>query len=210
MLQEQLKRTGNLRGKSVELTISATGYIVDAYDVYVDIYGFTSKDAKGSDVTHQIFIRLIFWETTHKQILIGTVTVLDGKGLPKHVIENIEKCSIPVEKKEYWKKAFEKAVVVEIAQCMSRPASVGGGLDFLNDMCKKPDTTITLASAHSCSIASYESVTRNGSGSAYPAGRSGELPTDKCWEGSHGFVRSDRADDLDLKPVSMPVTTIVK
>lgn len=231
MLTDKLNRDQSLAGRSIEMTVSATGQIVDAYDLYIDIYGHVKghtcmDDPQYQEFERQIFVRLIFWETTHKQIVIGTVTVLDGKDLPKEAIEDLERASVPLEKKDYWKKMFEKYVVVEFSKILSLSPS----LDQIHRMWSvenhrdgEPMKTcnIDIFSVHSCPITSYEFVKRNmrlvdgamvccaSEGYAIVDG-DGEPLKSKCWEGPRGFVRSDTADGFELKPISLPVTMSIK
>lgn len=226
MLAKSLEKDESLAGRTVKLTITATGRVADAYDMYIDIYASRKKKVQEEEtisVDHQIFVRLIFWETTHKQILIGSVSVLDADGMPDGLVECIERTSVPIEKKDYWKKMYEKALVVEIAQCLGRQA----GLLWLNNKWSKLhaethgpefDPHIDQVSVHSLPIASYESIKRNmrirkdgtvevlHPESCCPA----EEHSHKCYEGPHGFVRSDSADGFELKLTSMPVSMEVK
>lgn len=218
MLEKHLNNDESMAGRSVEMTITATGNIVDAYDVYLDIYAY--EDHKSGDeyhsYSHRIFVRLLFWETTHKQIVIGSVNVLDTKGFSDGIVKEIEMISTPIEKKDYWKKMFEKYLVVELAKLLENAC---GELTRMHNtekgMSAGYNPNLSKVAVHSCSIASYEYAKRNlretanGVEVLNPGYARAESDC-KCWDGPHGFVRSDSADDFELKPTSMPVSVVVK
>ena len=78
MLDEPLKDNESMNGRQVEMAISATGDIVDAYDTYISIhmYGDRLRSGQQKSVDVVVFARLVFWRTTHKKIVLGTVRPL--------------------------------------------------------------------------------------------------------------------------------------
>ena len=128
------------------------------------------------------------------------------------MVEILERISTPVEIKDYWKKSFEKYLVVEISSFLDTQR----GLDMLDYMWRSeqsspenphvPSSEINNVLVCTMPIASWEITRRSGAiqGSEEPGLDS------KCYDGVHGFVRSDKADDFNIPPVtSFPVTTLV-
>lgn len=213
MLKEELKKTATMEGRSVDMKVIATGEIHDAYDIYLDVCasaGCVRADTGEEDSMNiTMFVRLIYWKTTHKKIVIGTMEVLDDGGFNSAIVQEFEKISTPVEIKDYWKKSFEKYVVVTMGEFLHTKR----GLEALNYMfsMKTPDEIRPKGDFQSvvvftCPIASWEVTRRKG------VIQGGEEPGSphKCFDGPHGFVRSDKSDDFDIPPVtSFPVSTLV-
>ena len=112
----------------------------------------------------------------------------------------------------YWKKSFEKYVVVEISSFLH----TRHGLEMLDHMWRSEQSSpenphvssseINHVLVCTMSIASWELVRRN---KCIPTEEAPGLDH-KCYDGPHGFVRSDKSDNFDIPPVSsFPVTTLV-
>lgn len=216
MLNEELKKTATMEGRSVDMKVIATGDIHEAYDIYIEVSAYSdvvsAVDGKDNRLHKIMFVRLIYWKTTHKKLVIGTMTVLNAGGFDSQLIEILERISTPVEIKDYWKKSFEKYVVVEISKFLHTHR----GLEMLDYMWRSeqsspenphvPSSEINHVLVSTMPIASWEISRRSGAihGSEEPG------LDHKCYDGVHGFVRSDKADDFDIPPVtSFPVTTLV-
>ena len=216
MLNEKLKNTATMEGRSVDMKVIATGDIHEAYDIYIEVSAYSDKvsavDGKENRLHKIMFVRLIYWKTTHKKLVIGTMTVLNAGGFDSHLIDILERISTPVEIKDYWKKSFEKYVVVEISSFLHTQR----GLDILDYTWRSEQSSpenphvssseINHVLVSTMPIASWEISRRSGAihGSEEPG------LDHKCYDGVHGFVRSDKADDFDIPPVtSFPVTTLV-
>jgi hypothetical protein len=124
-------------------------------------------------------------------------------------VEEFERISTPVEIKDYWKKSFEKYVVV----AMGKFLHTRRGLEALDYMWRMEDQQSIRTESHidqvvmyTFPIASWEAVRRNGVATSEVC----DGLDHKCFDGPHGFVRSDNADDFDIPPVtSFPVTELV-
>ena len=213
MLKEELKKTATMEGRSVDMKVIATGEIHDAYDIYIDVCassGSIRVDTGEEDrMNITMFVRLIYWKTTHKKIVIGTMEVLNDGGFNSAIVQEFEKISTPVEIKDYWKKSFEKYMVVTMGEFLNTKR----GLEALNYMfCMKnpneisPKGVFQNVVVFTCPIASWETTRRQG---IIQCGQEPGLDH-KCYDGVHGFVRSDKADDFDIPPVtSFPVSELV-
>ena len=216
MLNQQLMKNATMEGRSVDMKVIATGDIHEAYDIYIEVSAHSDRVSASTGeenrLTKIMFVRLIYWKTTHKKLVIGTITVLDAGGFDSQLVEILERISTPVEIKDYWKKSFEKYVVVEISSFLHTQR----GLDMIDYMWRSeqsspenphvPSSEINHVLVCTMPIASWELVRRN------HCCHDGEAPglDSKCYDGVHGFVRSDKADDFDIPPVtSFPVTTLV-
>lgn len=212
MLNQQLMKNATMEGRSVDMKIIATGDIHEAYDIYIDVNAYSDKvsevDGKETRLSKIMFVRLIYWKTTHKKLVIGTMTVLDAGGFSSQLVEILERVSTPVEIKDYWKKSFEKYVVVEISSFLH----TRHGLEMLDHMWRSEQSSpenpseINNVLVSTMPIASWELIRRNGSfqGSEAPG------LDNRCYDGTHGVVRSDKADGFNIPPVtSFPVTTLV-
>ena len=216
MLNQQLMKNATMEGRSVDMKIIATGDIHEAYDIYIDVSAYSDKvsevDGKETRLSKIMFVRLIYWKTTHKKLVIGTMTVLDAGGFSSQLVEILERVSTPVEIKDYWKKSFEKYVVVEISSFLH----TRHGLEMLDNMWRSEQSSpenphvqsseINNVLVSTMPIASWELIRRNGSFQC------SEAPglDNRCYDGTHGFVRSDKNDDFNIPPVtSFPVTTLV-
>lgn len=224
MLDEPLKDNESMDGRQVEMAISATGDIVDAYDTYINIHVYGDKHHQyGGDKSTQhvksidvvVFARLVFWRTTHKKIVLGTVRPLEvesplpnGKH-PYYLSDAIRKISAPVEIKDYWKKAFEKYVVTTIAEITKSNKDYMKAYDNLYEGPEKDLPPMSHILVYTIPVPSWEMSRRN---CRYGfIGDAGDETLDrKCFDGPHGFVRSDSADDFTQKltdlPVSMKIT----
>ena len=215
LLDRPLKDNESMCGRQVEMTISATGDIVDAYDTYINIhvYGDKHRSGKQKSVHVVVFARLVFWRTTHKKIVLGTVRPLgvENGRYPAYLLDAIKRIAAPVEIKDYWKKSFEKYVVVAIGKMFKSPE----GLECLDHIWRHSDTSgkvrekpsyINNVLAYTCPLASWEAIKRQ----TLAECQDGEGLDHKCYEGPHGFVRSDNADDFTILPVSsFPVTELI-
>lgn len=216
MLNHQLMKNATMEGRSVDMKVIATGDIHEAYDIYIDVSAYSDKvsavDGKDNRLNKIMFVRLIYWKTTHKKLVIGTMTILNAGGFDSQLIEILERISTPVEIKDYWKKSFEKYVVVEISSFLHTQR----GLDMIDYMWRSeqsspenphvPSSEINHVIVSTMPIASWELIRRN---SCIPGEESPGLDS-KCYDGVHGFVRSDKTDNFDIPPVtSFPVTTLV-
>jgi hypothetical protein len=222
MLEKALKG-GSMGGRSVDMKVIATGQIADAYDLYIHVGGYSDKvhtETGRNRAEFNLFVRLTYWKTTHKKLLMGSVSVLDVPDLPftwsqaplAPFIEQIEMIATPVEIKDYWKKSFEKYVVVAIGKMFKSPE----GLECLDHIWRHSDTSgkvsekpsyIKHVLAYTCPLASWEAMKRQ---TLADQGDEGEGLDHKCYEGPHGFVRSDNADDFTILPVSsFPVTELI-
>ena len=224
MLVNALTSTDTLQGRSVDMKISATGDIAEAYDIYMSVNANSDINRQGGKedyrafVWFNVFARLIYWKTTHKKLLIGTVSILgfpDGpeeySDLFKVLTEKFERISTPVEIKDYWKKAFEKYVVVNMASVIKEDLILKH-IDVLwrKDKSKASGVEITEPSGIKHVLVYTIPV------SSWEASRRGEIIADtekkledRCYEGPHGFVRSDMADEFTIEPTSLPVTTLI-
>ena len=213
MLNQQLLKTATMEGRSVDMKVIATGEVQEAYDIYVDVSAYSDKkqNDKENRLYAQMFVRLIYWKTTHKKLVIGTLSVLDAGGFNSAVVDEFERISTPVEIKDYWKKSFEKYVVVEMGKFLHTPR----GLEALDYMWRmedpnniRPASDIRHVVLYTLPIACWE-MSHRGTG-AISADDLGEGMDHKCYDGPHGFVRSDKADDFNIPPVtSFPVTELV-
>lgn len=225
MLVQALTSTDTMEGRSVDMKISATGDIAEAYDIYMsanahsDINSQNGKTDIRAYFRFDMFVRLIYWKTTHKKLLIGTVSILGFPDAPKEysdlfkvLTDKFERISTPVEIKDYWKKSFEKYVVVNMASVMKEDVILNH-IDVLwrNDKSKAAGgVNITEPSGikhvlvYTVPISSWE-VSRRGTAIADSERKLG----DRCYDGPHGFVRSDMADEFTIEPTSLPVTTLI-
>ena len=224
MLVQALNSTDTMQGRSVDMKISATGDIAEAYDIYMsvnahsDIKSQNGKTDIRARVGFNVFARLIYWKTTHKKLLIGTVSILgfpDGpeeySDLFKVLTSKFERISTPVEIKDYWKKSFEKYVVVNMANVVKEDLILQH-IDILwrKDKSKAAGVDITEPSGINHVLVYTIPV------SSWETSRRGEIIADtekkledRCYEGPHGFVRSDTADGFTIEPTSLPVTTLI-
>ena len=213
MLNNELKKTATMEGRSVDMKVIATGDIHEAYDIYIDVDAYSDKvrasDGESNRLHRTLFVRLIYWKTTHKKIVFGTLSVLEDGGFNSAIVEEFERISTPVEIKDYWKKSFEKYVVVEMGKFLHTER----GFEALDYMWRMEDTQkirnasdINHVLVCTLPIASWETSRRSGVITC-----SEEPGLDhKCFDGPHGFVRSDKNDDFDIPPVtSFPVSTLV-
>ena len=221
MLEKALSG-GSMEGRSVDMKVIATGQIADAYDLYIHVGGHSKKVDSDTGMNHvdfDLFVRLTYWKTTHKKLLMGTISVLDVPDLPftwsseplAPFIEQIEMIATPVEIKDYWKKSFEKYVVVAIGKMFKDIK----GLECLDYIWRHKDTSgkvserpsgITNVLVYTCPLASWEAMKRQ----TLAECQDGEGLDHKCYDGPHGFVRSDNADDFTIPPVSsFPVTELI-
>ena len=211
MLNQQLLKTATMEGRSVDMKVIATGEVSEAYDIYIDVSAYSDKRPDGQNrLNKQMFVRLIYWKTTHKKLVIGTVSVLDGDGLNSTIIDAFERISTPVEIKDYWKKSFEKYVVVEMGKFLHTEIGlVSLDLAWRNEDPKNPrleSSWIKHVVLYTLPVATWEVVKRNG----HYDSTEGVSLDHKCYDGTHGFVRSDNADDFDIPTVtSFPVTELV-
>ena len=214
-----------MEGRSVDMKISATGDIAEAYDIYMSAYAHSDVNSQNGDtkirasVGFDMFVRLIYWKTTHKKLLIGTVSILGFPDAPeeysdlfKVLTEKFERISTPVEIKDYWKKSFEKHVVVNMAAIMKEDvilnhldvlwrkdkSKAAGGVEITEPSGIKHVLVYTVP------ISSWE-VSRRGTTIA----DSKKKMDDRCYDGPHGFVGSDTADGFTIEPTSLPVTTLI-
>lgn len=222
MLVNALTSTDTMQGRSVDMKISATGDIAEAYDIYMSVNAHSDKKKEPRRfVSFDMFARLIYWKTTHKKLLIGTVSVLGFPDAPAEystllkvvLTEKFERISTPVEIKDYWKKAFEKYVVVNMANAIKEDVILKHIDDlWRKDKSKAAGVDITEPSGinrvlvFTIPISSWESYKR-GAGTYYDSQE--EKLGDKCYDGPHGFVRSDMADGFTIEPTSLPVTTLI-
>ena len=216
MLDEPLKDNESMDGRQVEMAISATGDIVDAYDTYINIhvYGDNHHQYEGDKSTQHrksidvvVFARLVFWRTTHKKIVLGTVRPLDVENdkYPFYLTDAIRKISAPVEIKDYWKKAFEKYVVTTIAEITKSNKGYMKAYDNLCEEQEKDLPPVNHVLVYTIPVPSWEMSRRN---SRYGfIGDAGDELDRRCFEGPHGFVRSDSADDFTQKLTDLPVST---
>ena len=213
MLDEPLKDNESMNGRQVEMAISATGDIVDAYDTYINIhvYGDKHHQYEGDKSTQRVksvdvvvFARLVFWRTTHKKIVLGTVFPLgvENDKYPYYLLDEIRRISAPVEIKDYWKKAFEKYVVTTIAEITKSNKDHMQVYDSLYEGPEKDLPPMNHALVYTIPVPSWEMSRRNN-------GFVGDCRTEpcKCFDGPHGFVRSDSADDFTQKLTDLPVST---
>ena len=218
MLDEPLKDNESMHGRQVEMTISATGDIVDAYDTYINIHVYGDKrrqyeddkntrHAKSIDVV--VFARLVFWKTTHKKIVLGTVSPLgvENDKYPFHLLDVIRRISAPVEIKDYWKKAFEKYVVTTIAETTKSSEGLMKAYDSLYDGPEKDLPPMKHVLVYTIPVPSWEMTRRNNGFIGDTGDEAGESLDHKCFVGPHGFVRSDSADDFTQKLTDLPVST---
>lgn len=212
MLNEQLMKNATMEGRSVDMKVIATGEIHEAYDIYIEVSANSDERPDGQNrLYRQMFVRLIYWKTTHKKLVIGTISVLDPGGFNSAIVEEFERISTPVEIKDYWKKSFEKYVVVEMCKFLLTKRS----LEAMDYMWRMEDPKSIVGSSYikhvvlyTLPIACWE-MSKRGSGAIHTENQ-GEGLDHKCYDGPHGFVRSDKADDFDIPPVtSFPVTTLV-
>lgn len=224
MLVNALTSTDTMQGRSVDMKISATGDIAEAYDIYMSVNAHSDINSRNgkTDIRayfrFDMFVRLIYWKTTHKKLLIGTVSILGFPDAPeeysdlfKVLTEKFERISTPVEIKDYWKKSFEKYVVVNMANVIKDDAILNC-IDILwkKDKSKASGVEITEPSGikhvlvYTIPVSSWE-VSRRGE--AVPDGE--KKMGDRCYDGPHGFVRSDMADEFTIEPTSLPVTTLI-
>lgn len=221
MLDKPLMDNESMGGRQVEMAISATGDIVDAYDTYINIHVYGDKyhqyeadkntqDAKSIVVA--VFVRLVFWRTTHKKIVLGTVRPLgvENDKYPYALFDVIRKISAPVEIKDYWKKAFEKHVVTTIAEVTKSNKDL---MQAFDDLYKGPEKDLPPMShvlVYTIPVPSWESSRRNNGFIGDTGDDAHESLNHNCFDGPHGFVRSDSADDFVQKltdlPVSMKIT----
>lgn len=213
MLNNELKKTATMEGRSVDMKVIATGDIHEAYDIYISVSAYSDKvrvvDGKSNRLNRTMFVRLIYWKTTHKKIVFGTLSVLEDGGFNSAIVQEFEKISTPVEIKDYWKKSFEKYVVVEMGKFLHTER----GFDALDYMWRmedpqniRPDSDINHVLVYTLPIASWELTRRN----SCIQGEEAPGLDHKCYDGPHGFVRSDKADDFDIPPVtSFPVSELV-
>lgn len=220
MLEKALSG-GSMKDRSVDMKVIATGQIADAYDLYIHVGGHSDKLNAETGMNHvdfDLFVRLTYWKTTHKKLLMGTVSVLDVQDLPftwteeplSQFIEQVEMIATPVEIKDYWKKSFEKYVVVAIGKMFKDIK----GLECLDYIWRHKDTSgkvseqpshINHVLAYTCPLASWEARKRQ-----TLAECQGEEIDHKCYDGPYGFVTSDDADDFTILPVSsFPVTELI-
>lgn len=213
-----------MEGRSVDMKISATGDIAEAYDIYMRVNAHSDVISQSGNtniraiVGFDVFARLIYWKTTHKKLLIGTVSILgfpDGpeeySDLFKVLTSKFERISTPVEIKDYWKKSFEKYVVVNMASVLKEDLILKH-IDILwkKDKSKASGIEITEPSGikhvlvYTIPVSSWESSRRG-----EIIADSEKKLEDKCYEGPHGFVRSDTADEFTIEPTSLPVTTLI-
>ena len=227
MLNQALISTDTMKGRSVDMKISATGDIVEAYDIYmevcthsdINIYNPSDK-TEANRLGFNVFARLIYWKTTHKKLLIGTVSILGYPNGPeeysdlfKVLTSKFERISTPVEIKDYWKKSFEKYVVVNMANVVKEDLILKH-IDILwkQDKSKAAGVNITEPSGikhvlvYTIPISSWESSRR---GEICDAEEIKFGDRDRCFDGPHGFVRSDKADGFTIEPTSLPVTTLI-
>lgn len=206
LLDRPLKDNESMCGRQVEMTISATGDIVDAYDTYINIhvYGDKHRSGKQKSVHVVVFARLVFWRTTHKKIVLGTVRPLgvEGSRYPAYLLDAIKRIAAPVEIKDYWKKAFEKYVVTTIAKITELKKSYMQGYDNLYKGPEKDLPPMSHILVYTIPVPSWEMSCRNDG----CIGDSGADPFSKCFEGPHGFVRSDSADEFTQKLTDLPVS----
>jgi hypothetical protein len=211
MLNNELKKTATMEGRSVDMKVIASGDIHEAYDIYIDVNAYSDKRPDGQNRLYsQMFVRLIYWKTTHKKLVIGTISVLDPGRFNSAIVEEFERISTPVEIKDYWKKSFEKYVVVEMCKFLHTER----GLDALDYMWRMEDpqnirNTSYINHVLVCTlpIVSWELARRNG---CIQGGEKAPGLDRKCYDGPHGFVRSDKNDDFDIPPVtSFPVSELV-
>lgn len=212
MLNQKLLKTATMEGRSVDMKVIATGDVYEAYDIYIDVSAYSDKRPDGQNrLYRQLFVRLIYWKTTHKKLVIGTISVLDPGGFNSAIVEEFERISTPVEIKDYWKKSFEKYVVVEMGKFLHTQR----GLEAMDYMWRMEDPNNIRCSSYiehvvlyTLPIACWE-MSKRGSGAIHEDDQ-GEGLDHKCYDGPHGFVRSDKADDFDIPPVtSFPVTELV-
>lgn len=224
MLTQALASTDTMQGRSVDMKISATGDIAEAYDIYMSVNAHSDINSQNGEtdirarVGFNVFARLIYWKTTHKKLLIGTMSILgfpDGpeeySDLFKVLTSKFERIATPVEIKDYWKKAFEKYVVVNMANVVKEDF-VLQHIDILwrKDKSKTAGVEITEPSGikhvlvYTIPVSSWETSKR------------GEITSDReeklgarCYDGPHGFVRSDTADGFTIEPTSLPVTNLI-
>ena len=224
MLVQALNSTDTMEGRSVDMKISATGDIAEAYDIYMRVNAHSDVISQSGNtniraiVGFDVFARLIYWKTTHKKLLIGTVSILgfpDGpeeySDLFKVLTSKFERISTPVEIKDYWKKAFEKYVVVNMASVLKEDLILKH-IDILwkKDKSKASGIEITEPSGikhvlvYTIPVSSWESSRRG-----EIIADSEKKLEDRCYDGPHGFVRSDTADGFTIEPTSLPVTTLI-
>ena len=215
---------GSMIGRSVDMKITATGEIADAYDLYLHVGAYSSRSDDTGEVNHldfTLFVRFIYWKTTHKKLLLGTVSVMDVPEQPfvwaekpfGPIVEKIQLISTPVEIRDYWKKSFEKYVIVNIAKILKTEEGLEA-LDYIwrlnraaaTKNCCEESSGINKCLVYTCTVASWEQSKRN----PCPQGDEQDDPTKKCWEGPNGFLRSDDADDFDISPCSLPVTDCIE
>lgn len=213
---------GSMIGRSVDMKISATGEIADAYDLYIHVGAHSSRSDDTGEVNHldfTLFVRIIHWKTTHKKLLLGTVSVMDVPEQPfvwaekpfGPIVEKIQLISTPVEIRDYWKKAFEKYVIVNIAKILKTEEGLEA-LDYIWRLNKAAETNkpceessgINKCLVYTCTVASWEQSKR-----CPMQAEQAEGLDKKCWEGPNGFLRSDDADDFDISPCSLPVTDCI-
>lgn len=227
MLEKALERNATMEGRSVGMKVIATGDIQDAYDIYVDVIAYSDAlhaELGRMELRLEMFLRLIYWKTTHKKLVIGTVSILNVEGDPVYIDgvsfakssigEAIERISTPVEIKDYWKKSFEKYVVCHISDILKDETNIntlGSIWRFRKTKETGKDCTVDPAFNHvlvyTTPIASWELGRRN---RCCASGDESKGLDHKCFDGPHGFVRSDKADDFDIPPVtSFPVTELV-
>lgn len=224
MLVRALNSTDTMEGRSVDMKISATGDIAEAYDIYMSVNAHSDINSQNGKTEirafahFSVFARLIYWKTTHKKLLIGTVSILGFPDAPdeysdllKALTEKFERISTPVEIKDYWKKSFEKYVVVNMADVI-KDATILENIDYLwrKDKSKASGIEITEPSGikhvlvYTIPVSSWEEAKR---GEAIRDGE--EKLNGKCYDGPHGFVRSDTSDGFTIEPTSLPVTTLI-
>lgn len=224
MLVNALTSTDTMQGRSVDMKISATGDIAEAYDIYMSVNAHSDINRQNGKADYRaffrfdMFVRLIYWKTTHKKLLIGTVSILGFPDAPeeysdlfKVLTSKFERISTPVEIKDYWKKSFEKYVVVNMANVVKedlilkhidilwkKDKSIAAGVDITEHSGIKHVLVYTIP------ISSWETSKR---GEIIPD--SEKKIGDRCYDGPHGFVRSDTADEFNIEPTSLPVTTLI-
>lgn len=208
MLDKPLKDDESMGGRQVEMAISATGDIVDAYDTYINIHVYGDKLSSGQrkNIVVAVFVRLVFWRTTHKKIVLGTVHPLgvENDKYPYYLLDEIRRISAPVEIKDYWKKAFEKYVVTTIAEITKSDKDLMQAYDKLYEGPEKDLPPMSHILVYTIPVPSWEMIRRN----AVCIGDAEDANLDhKCFDGPHGFVRSDSADDFTQKLTDLPVST---
>lgn len=210
MLDKPLKDDESMSGRRVEMAISATGDIVDAYDTYINIHVYGDKLSSGQrkNIAVAVFVRLVFWRTTHKKIVLGTVRPLgvENDKYPYYLLDEIRRISAPVEIKDYWKKAFEKYVVTTIAEITKSDKDLMQAYDKLYEGPEKDLPPMSHVLVYTIPVPSWEMIRRNRF-VGDTGGEAHESLDRKCFDGPHGFVRSDSADDFTQKLTDLPVST---